>query len=702
MTAACPACPPGPAQPARPGAVLGDGPVTLAVPGVRCASCIGAVEGALATLPGVRAARVNLARRRVRVDAPGLAPEALIRAMEGAGYEAHELDEAALGDADPEGRALLARIAVSGFAMMNVMVLSVAVWSGAAGATGALFTWVSAAIALPAAAVSAQPFLVSAWGALARGRLNMDVPIALAILLACASSLAALVRDTGEHAWFEAALSLTFFLLAGRYLEHRARAAARSAAAELAALEIPRATVLEGDARRTVPVADIRPGMRVWLPAGTRAPVDGVAEGPARMDRAAITGESLPVEIGAGAPVAAGEMPSSGPLVIRATARAEDSTIRRLAALVEIAEGGRHRYAALAERAAGLYAPLVHILAALAFAGWWMGTADAWRAVGVATAVLIITCPCALGLAAPAVTAATTGRLFGRGILLKDGTALERLAEVDTVILDKTGTLTTGALRATRLDPEAASVAAALAGASAHPASRALLAALAGIEPAPVEAVTERAGDGVSGIWRGAPVFLGRGPSGTELRLPGRIVPIALDEMPRPGAADLTRRLRAMGLRVVMATGDAPERAARLAAALGIDDVRAGLTPEEKARLAADLGAHGARVLMVGDGINDAAALAGAHVSAAPASALDAARAAADAVLLSPDLTELAGAIAQARTATRRIHQNFAIAGAYNLVAVPLALAGLATPLMAALAMSSSSVTVVANALRPS
>ncbi|PWJ22456.1 heavy metal translocating P-type ATPase [Jannaschia seohaensis] len=700
MTAACPACA-GAAPAAQVASEAAGEVIHLSLPGIHCAGCIAGVERTLGALPGVRAARVNLGRRRARVVVdPGTGAGPALTALAAAGYEAQELDEAALDTGDAAGRMLLARIAVAGFAMMNVMALSVAVWSGAGEATRALFHWAAAAIALPALAFAAVPFFTSAWGALRAGRLNMDVPIALAIALAGTTSLVETILDSGADTWFDAALSLTFFLLAGRYLDHRARATARSAAAELTALELPRATRLEGDRRVTVAVADIRPGDRIALAVGARAPVDGVAEAACRLDRSALTGEADPVEIQPGDAVCAGETVLGAPLVLRATARAEDSTLRRLARLVEVAETGRHRYQGWADWAAKLYAPLVHGLSAVAFVAWWVATGSVGTAIAVATAVLIITCPCALGLAVPAVTASMTGRLFRAGVLLKSATALERLAEVDTVLLDKTGTLTTGRLEAPDLDPAAAAVARALAEASDHPVSRAVAHALQDHAAAPLTDLREVPGEGMHGLWDGAPAFLGRGPDGTELRLPDRTLPLATREELRPGAAEAVAALRAQGLSVHLVTGDHARRAAALAARLDLDEVHSGIAPEEKAALVAEFAARGARVLMVGDGINDAAALAAAHASLAPATALDAARVAADGVLLAADLRILPETLSTAKRAARRIRQNLAIAAGYNCVAIPVALSGLAGPLAAAIAMSTSSVTVVANAVR--
>lgn len=709
MTAlvACPGCVAG-LDPARAveaaGGEAGGEVVILSLPRIHCAGCIAGVERSLMAVAGVRAARVNLGRRQVRVVlAPGLGADTALGALSDAGYEAHELDADSLSSSvdDQTGRNLLARVAVAGFAMMNVMALSVAVWSGAGDETRALFHWLSAAIALPALAFAAVPFFTSAWGALRGGRLNMDVPIALAIALAAVTSTIEAVAETGAETWFDAALSLTFFLLAGRYLDHRARATARSAAAELAALEVPRATVVEGDARHSIAVADVQVGMVLALAPGARVPVDGTAGAGAVVDRSALTGEATPVVLDPGDPVLAGDAVLDAPVRLTVTRRAEDSTLRRLASLVELAETGRHRYTSFADRAARIYAPLVHGLSALAFIGWWAATGDIRIAIGIATAVLIITCPCALGLAVPAVTATATGRLFRSGVLLKSGTALERLAEVDCVLFDKTGTLTEGTADLAHLDPEAAGVARTLAGGSDHPVARAIAAALAGKAAVPITDCREVAGDGITGrLADGRSVFLGRGADGTVLRIGRRSVPMTFREVLRPGAARAVATLQAAGYDVHMATGDHPDAARALAGDLGIESVHAAMRPDEKASLVADLTAKGHRVLMIGDGLNDASALAAAHASLAPASALDAARVAADGALLSPDLAAIPATLRTARRAAMRIRQNLGIAAGYNLLAIPVALAGLATPLAAAIAMSTSSVTVVLNAVR--
>ncbi|MHC0052400.1 heavy metal translocating P-type ATPase [Actibacterium sp. D379-3] len=717
---ACPACA---VAPAAEDLARANEPVEarllLSLPTIHCAGCISAVERGLAAEPGVRAARVNLTLKRVSVEAdPDVTAEALIGALDRLGYEAHELDAGVISATatDRAGRDILMRLAVAGFAMMNVMLLSVAVWSGAADATRDLFHWVSAAIALPTIAFSAQPFFRNAWSALRAARLNMDVPISLAILLAGAMSLYETMQS-GEHAYFDAALSLTFFLLAGRYLDHRTRAVARSAAEELAALEVPRALRLAAGGEEVVAISELAVGDIVRVKPGARVPVDGViVAGQSEIDRSLLTGETLPAFAGEGTAVCAGEVNLTGPLEVRVTAAGEDSSLHRMADLVAIAESSRNRYTSLADRAARIYAPGVHLISLAAFIGWLvMSGGDMRLALNVAVAVLIITCPCALGLAVPAVTTAASGRLFKRGMLIKDGTALERLAEVDTVVFDKTGTLTLGAPEPTNLGDHPRrdlEVALGLAAGSAHPLAVALTTAAraAGIKPARVTDVHEVPGYGVEGTLAGNTVRFGRATwlsaetgrtTAAWLRI-GDAVPteFTFADSLRPGAETAVAALKAQGMAVHLVSGDAPGPVADLARRLGIDNWVAGALPQDKAAFVQAQSDAGRRVLMVGDGLNDTAALAAAHVSISPATALDAARVASDIVLLGKDLAPLGEATVTARKATRRIKENFTIAAGYNMIAVPIAVIGLATPLAAALAMSASSITVSLNALR--
>ncbi|MBU2241314.1 MAG: heavy metal translocating P-type ATPase, partial [Alphaproteobacteria bacterium] len=386
---ACPACVAGPAaKDVAHARDVRDTRFVLSLPAIYCAACISGVERELTKQPGVRAARVNLTLKRAHIEADeDVSVDDLVSALTQAGYEAYELDAGAISatETDRRGRAILTRIAVSGFAMMNVMLLSVAVWSGASDATRDMFHWISAAIALPAIAYAGQPFFGSAFTALKAKRLNMDVPISLAILLAGGMSLYE-TFESGAHAYFDAALSLTFFLLAGRYLDYRTRSVARSAAEELAALEVPRVTLADG---RVISITEVEKGALIRVVPGARVPVDGIVmEGASEVDRSWLTGESLPALAEVDTIVSAGEVNLTGPLLVKVTAAGADSSLHRMADLVAMAETSRNRYTSLADRAARIYAPAVHLLALGAFIGWMIATGgDVRHALNIAVAV---------------------------------------------------------------------------------------------------------------------------------------------------------------------------------------------------------------------------------------------------------------------------------------------------------------------------
>ena len=676
----------------------------LYLPTIHCAGCIRTVEDTLARLPGVKAARVNLSLKRVAVTAPQNAdPTPWIEALAEAGYEAHEAQSVKSDDASD--RELLMRLGVAGFAMMNVMLLSVAVWSGATDATRDLFHWISGAIAIPAAMFSAQPFFKNAWSALKARSVNMDVPISVAILLALGMS----VYETsagGEHAYFDAALSLTFFLLAGRVLDQRMRKAARSAAQDLAALEPSRVMVIRNDERQSIAVSDLAIEDVIWLAAGTRIPAEAVLEdGTVDVDRSLLTGESDPVTVRMGERLFSGDVTLTGPITARVSAVGEDTMLRSIMQLVARAEGAKSRYSGLADRAAQAYVPIVHLTALAAFIGWLWVSGDVRYSLNVAVATLIITCPCALGLAVPAVAAAATGGLFRRGLLVKSDTALERLSGVDTVVFDKTGTLTRPTLSIPdSLSAEDIAVLKALALQSDHPLSKSLVSQLKGVIPAPLSDIQEITGTGVRATYKGAAVRLGRGawigtdaPTAFEA---GKIYPLASSEVLLPGARQGIEDVKAMGLSIHVLTGDTDEKARKLARDLGLENVVAGVDPKEKLAFIEALKSDGHSVLMVGDGLNDVAALTAANAAISPGTALEASRSAADVVLVSGRMQSVAEALKGARLAHRLILQNFGFAAAYNMVAIPLAVLGFASPLMAALAMSMSSITVTVNALR--
>ena len=688
------------------------------VPGLRCAGCISKLEGGLARVDGVIDARVNFTTRRVRIaHADTLDAMSLRAAIGRIGFPAVPFVGEAEAKADGESRMLARALGVAGFASMNIMLLSVAIWSGADPATRQMFHWLSALIALPAASYAGRPFFISAWSAVRHGRTNMDVPIAIGVILTCATSLYETITG-GRHAYFDGAMMLLFFLLAGRLLDSVMRARAQDGVAALQRQTASRGLILAKDgSSHWRDAEEIAPGMLLSVAVGEHFAADGLVErGRSSVDRALVTGESAPVAVTPGDAVLAGTINLDAPLTIRVTAAAEATAIAGIARLMEAASGAKSRYVRVADRAARIYAPAVHSMALLSFAGWMIAGAGVHQSILIAVAVLIITCPCALGLAVPVSQVVAAGALIRRGILIKDGSALERLVEADIALFDKTGTLTLGRPVPAawfELTAKEASVALALARASRHPLSRALMTALEAqeVEAAEVDELDEQPGVGVSARVSGELARLGR-PEwlGLEATAPGGLVTafalgdepvhaLKFDDALRPGAADAFGRMRELGLEPMLVSGDREVAVRGIAEPLGIE-WRAGMTPQSKFAFITALQAEGRRVLMVGDGLNDGPALKAAHVSIAPSSASDVGQTAADLLFLGDALSPVPIAIIAARRTMRVVRQNFVLAITYNLVAVPLAMSGLVTPLIAALAMSGSSLLVVANALR--
>ncbi len=696
----------------------------LMVEGLQCAACVWLIESVLRRQPGVVAARLNMTTRRLvlkwRGEAAGA--EALTGSVNALGYRLVPYDPAALdAESARDERELLRALAVAGFAAGNVMLLSVSVWAGHSQgmgpATRDLLHWISALIALPAIAYAGVPFYRSALTVLRAGHVNMDVPISLAVILTAAMSLYE-TASGGLHAYFDSAVWLLFFLLIGRYLDRRARGRARQGAEHLLALGARAVTVvMPGGERHLLAPTKVAPGMAVAVAAGERIAVDGIVTGGASdVDTALISGETVPTTVGAGDRVFAGTVNLSNPLVIETGAVGEDTLLGEIVRLMEAAEQGRARYVALADRVARFYAPAVHGLAVAAFLGWFLIGGAGWQqALLIAVSVLIVTCPCALALAVPVVQVVASGRLLRQGILVKSGTALERLARIDWVAFDKTGTLTEGRpelLDAGTIDPGDLALAASLAGASTHPLARAISRAApgamvaAGVKETPGCGLAADMVDGEvrlgSRSWCGASDGVGDG-GGPELWLarPGKgPVRFAFADSPRNDAAAVVADLGRRGLGLTLLSGDRQGTVAAVADAVGIDDRHGVLMPAEKCRRLADLAEQGHRVLMVGDGLNDAPALAAAYVSLSPSSAADVSQTAADVIFQGARLAPVTEVITVAGRAESLVRQNFALAFLYNGITVPLAMAGLVTPLVAAVAMSASSLVVIVNALR--
>ncbi|MBO9518746.1 MAG: cadmium-translocating P-type ATPase [Porphyrobacter sp.] len=685
---------------------------TLAVPGAHCAGCMSKIERGLAAVPGVAEARVNLSARMVSVShEEGLDQRKLVNALADLGFEAQTRVE---GSARPDSaaRQLLAPLAVAGFAAMNVMLLSVSVWSGAEGSTRDLFHWLSALIGVPAIAYAGQPFFRSAVAALRKGRTNMDVPISLGVLIATGLSLYETAVH-GRHAWFDGALMLLTFLLAGRALDAMMRDRARAGVDALISQAPQGATVVGEDGElnwyRTEYLCS---GMILRVVAGERLAADGeIVSGASQFDQSLLTGESRPVAAQVGDGVLAGTLNLTGPVDVRVSHTGHDTTLAEIVRLMEASTQNRSRYVRLADRASRLYAPAVHTLAALSVAGWLIAGASLYQALVIGVAVLIITCPCALGLAVPVAQVVSSGALMRAGIMVKDGSALERIALVDRALLDKTGTLTMSRPQPdpdvlAAMDPVAASVALALSSHSGHPLSRALAAALiaGGHKAADIDAVEERAGEGVFAHWLGLEVALRRPEAANGIAVsfhiegkPTWLIPYAYRL--RPDHVEALAELRKLGIEASIVSGDNVAAVAEVARATGLS-AQANASPADKQALIGRLQAAGRRVLMVGDGLNDGPALAAADASMAPGSASDVGLQSADLVFTRDSLLVIPRAIRAARATTRVVKQNFALAIGYNVLAVPLAMAGLVTPLVAALAMSTSSVIVIANSLR--
>lgn len=709
--------------------VAGEGLVhlDLAVEGISCAGCMAKIERNLTSIPNVVSARVNLTDSRLSLQwkEDALDPALFVKRLAELGYKAHPFrrDDTENREAQ-RAQALLRRLGVAAFAAMNVMMLSIPVWSGNLSdmlpEQRDFFHWLSALIVLPAAAYAAQPFFSSAWSALRTRGVNMDVPISIGIVLALTMSVVETINHA-EHAYFDAAIMLIAFLLAGRYLDQNMRRRTRAFAGNLAALKADTATKFISPTEiRTMPAAAIRPGDIVLLRPGERCAVDGnVIEGRSEIDQSLITGETLPVIAMPGSPVFAGTLVRSGTLRVRAAAASGDTLLAEISRLLDHALQARSHYLRLAERASRFYAPVVHATALLTMIGWLAYGATLHDSIVTAIAVLIITCPCALGLAIPAVQTVASGTLFDSGVLLNAGDAIERIAAIDRVVFDKTGTLTLPELDVANLasiPTDVVKLAGRLALSSRHPVAAAVARAAGADEP--LGDIEEEPGLGVRGYYEGQPVRLGRPSFCGADSLANEILShdpeasvvafchgdtkfvFAVRQQMRPDAAAVVSSLNRLGIGFEIVSGDR-EPAVRFAAeVLGIREWRAGVSPVDKIARIEELARQGCKVLMVGDGLNDAPALAAAHASMSPVSATHLSQAVADAVFLGDRLAPVLVAVKVSRKALHLMRQNLWLAVIYNVLAVPVAIAGLVTPLIAAVAMSCSSVLVMLNALR--
>lgn len=727
----------------------------LLVGGMTCAACVGRVEKKLGRLTGVSAS-VNLATGRARVSHPGtVSPQDLISVVEGAGYTAQlppaeEADGAAPGSGSPgatgpdDARRLLITAALS----LPVLVLSMV--------PALQFTnwqWLCFNLAAPVVGWSAGPFHQRALKGLRHATATMDTLVSLGVLASFAwSTYALFLGGAGQpgmrmpfsvlpgagsgsaHLYLEATVSVPLFVLAGRYLEDRAKRGTGSALRALAELGAKDVELTTAERSRRIPVAELRVGQEFVVRPGEKVATDGVVtEGNSALDLALVTGESTPAEVGPGSAVVGAAVNVGGLLVVRATAVGADTQLARITRLVTDAQAGKARMQRLADAVAGVFVPAV-VTVSCTVLGFWLGAgADGAAAVTAAVAVLVVACPCALGLAIPTAFLAATGRGAQLGVLIRGPEALERLHGIDTVVFDKTGTLTTGHMtlaETTVAEGASADEVLRLAGAveygSEHPIGRAVTTAARqaagdGKLP-PVTGFCAVPGSGVHGDVDGHRVAVGR--PGSRSTLPKALeealdraeaaartaVVVEVDDRPaavlavgdtlRPAAYAAVRHLRALGIEPILVTGDSPVAARAVARQVGIDEVHAAVTPEGKAGIVAGLQADGCRVAVIGDGVNDAAALARADLGIAMGGGTDAAIGAADITLVREDMQAVVAAVRLTRRTLTTIRANLVWAFGYNVVTVPLAATGWLNPMFAALAMSCSSVLVVVNSLR--
>lgn len=688
--------------------------LNLSVRGAKCGGCLSKIENAIRPIPGVEAVRMNLSNGRLNVTWRGAtSANTIVERVTQLGYGVSAFSEdGASQTARREERALLISMGIAAFGLANIMLLSVSVWGGhgeMGTETRTALHAISGLIAFPILIFSGRHFFQSAWSVLKHGRANMDVPISLALTLAFSVSVWETLAK-GEHAYFDAGVMLLFFLLIGRFLDARLRRQAHAAAHDLAALQ-NRSVSRLGDAGliESVRAEDVRRGDTILLAAGERAVIDiEVAAGTSTVDESLVTGESVPRLMQPGETLYAGTVNLDHPMTGKALGSASDSLLSDIADMLEAGEQNRARYRRLADKAVSLYVPFVHTTAALTLAAWLLIGASPRDAIMVAVATLIITCPCALALAAPVAQVVASGRLFRNGTYLRSGDALERFSEIDHIVFDKTGTLTLGTPTLTSEHGADLHMAAQLARASRHPLSRAIVAA-AGAGPIASD-VEEMPGLGVSGVIDGKPYRLGSADwvgveapaSGTSLWFAGDddlAVQFLFQDQLQADAGDTFDRLRRRGLTLEILSGDTEAAVSRVAQQIDLRAWQSGVSPQQKVDRLTELQAQGRNVLMVGDGLNDAGALAMAHASLAPGGAMDVSQSASDAVY-SGGLSSILNVLNIAKRTKRVMVQNFGFAAAYNFVAVPIAVTGHVTPLIAAIAMSASSLIVTLNALR--
>lgn len=700
---------------------------SLLIEGISCAACGWLIEKHLAALPGVAEAHLNLSNHRLRVrwSANALPLSELLGEVRRIGYAAHPWQaDAAAEQLTRENRRAMRQLGVAGLLWMQVMMASMATWPefnvDLSPELDSILRWVSLFLTTPIVFYCCGQFFRGALRDLRTRHLSMDVSVSLAIGGAYAAGIWSTVMGHGEL-YFDAVGMFALFLLSGRYLERRARERTAAATAQLVKL-LPASCLRldqQGHSQRIL-LSELQPGDRVLVPPGALLPADGrVLAGQSSVDESLLTGEYLPQPRSVGDAVTAGTLNVEGPLTIEVQALGDATRLSAIVRLLERAQGEKPRLAEIADRVAQWFLLIVLVVAAIVGVVWWQ--LDASRAFWVVLALLVATCPCALALATPTALTTATGTLHRLGMLLTRGHVLEGLEQIDTLIVDKTGTLTEGRLTLRAVQPlgdlagdTCLALAAALESHSEHPIARAF-----GHAAAPVEALQNVPGLGLEGVVEGRRLRIGRadfvsalsasptpainGEQGQWLLLGDEQGPLAwfvLDDRLRDDAPALVEAARGRGWQILLLSGDSSPMVGEVARQLSIDQARGGLTPDAKLAILRDLQRQGRRVLMLGDGVNDVPVLAGADISVAMGSASDLAKTNADAVLLSNRLGSLVDALRLARRTRTIIIENLAWAGLYNGLVLPFAALGWITPIWAALGMSASSLLVVLNALR--
>lgn len=696
----------------------------LMVENLHCAACIWLIESVLKKQENVTKARINMSNRRLHLTWNGELDygNKLVKLIADLGYRLIPFDLEVLRNEEKKyDNNLLKALAVSGFAAGNIMLLSVALWSSSSEvmgiATRNLLYWVSALIALPTIIYSGRIFFASAWNAVKSGATNMDVPISIAIFLASLVSLFEAITK-GEHAYFDSAVMLIFFLLIGRYLDFGARKKAMQTASQMALLQVSAATLIdENNQPKTIHVRDIKKDMILLIASGDRIAADGIViDGISEIDTSLITGESMPKKISINEEVFAGMINLAAPIKIRVNKTKEETLLAQIISLTENIEKSKSKYVRIADQVSKYYTPIVHILAAISFAIWCFYLQAGWhQSLLIATAVLIITCPCALALAVPVVQITSSSRLMKQGILLKNGEALEKLTNIEVIVFDKTGTLTLGQpklINKNEIDENLLLIAASTASKSKHPLSKALCNSYFGnlLELQ----VGETSGSGLSSHYNNQEIKLGKKEfvtdGGTEnndeitsevyLKYGNKIAVFKFEDELRPDSEAIIKQLQKLKKRIILLSGDKKSAVENVANKVGITEYYYNQTPIDKCNFLKQLKSQNKNILMVGDGLNDAPALVLADVSISPSIASDISKNAANIIFQGKKLHPVLEVILVAKKAKKLMKENFAIALAYNLIAVPFAMAGYIVPLIAALAMSSSSIIVVLNALR--